>query len=293
MPNRRGEDERMRYKVSCDLGYEVEEGCAPFVFNIEAQRRPGQEVLEERLTLSQDLEAERFVMPESGNRYFRVLAGKGDLSVHYEAVVDLAPEVVDPAAVREMPAARLPLEVMTHLLPSRYVESDLLQTFAQKEFGHLPQGYGRVAAICNWIHDHLDYTAGSSDEHTSARDTLLQRQGVCRDFSHLAIAFCRALGIPARFVSAYAWRLSPPDFHAVVEAWLEGPEGGAWFLFDPTRKAAADGLVRMGVGRDAAEVAFCSPFGKVTCGKPEVRIEALDRDADEALTVEAVTLAAA
>ncbi|MBP0493517.1 transglutaminase-like domain-containing protein [Pararoseomonas indoligenes] len=283
----------MRYKVACDLDYEVNEGCAPFVFNIEAQRRSGQKVLEESLTLSPDLETERFVTPESGNRYFRVLANRGDLSVRYEAVVELAPEALDPATVREMPAARLPLQVMPHLLPSRYVESDLLQTFAGKEFGHLPQGYGRVVAICNWIHDHLDYTAGSSDEHTSARDTLLQRQGVCRDFSHLAIGFCRALGIPARFVSAYAWRLSPPDFHAVMEAWLEGPEGGAWFLFDPTRKAAPDGLVRIGVGRDAAEVAFCSPHGQVKCGKPEVRIEALDRDEEEQLTVQAVTMAAA
>ena len=284
----------MQYKVECDLSYEVkgDEGT-PFVFNIEAQRRPGQEVREETLTLSQDLPLERFAMPESGNRYVRVSAGRGTLTVRYQAVVALAPAEIEPALVQEMSAGRLPLEVLTHTYPSRYVESDLLQAFAAKEFGHLPRGYDRVVAICNWIHDHLDYTPGSSDEHTSARDTLLQRAGVCRDFAHLAIAFCRALGIPARFVSAYAWRLSPPDFHAVMEAWLEGPGGGAWFLFDPTRKTAPDGLVRIGVGRDAAEVAFCSPYGDVACGKPEVRIEALDRADGTPLTTEAVTLAAA
>ena len=283
----------MHYKVHCDLDYEVQVAGTPFVFNIEAQRRSGQTVVEEKLTLSQDLTLERFTMLESGNRYFRVAASEGKLTVRYEAVLDLDPIKAAPAEVWEMPAGRLPLEVLTHTYPSRYVESDLLQQFAQKEFGHLPQGYDRVVAICNWVHDHLDYKPGSSDESTSARDTLLQRQGVCRDFTHLAMAFCRALGIPARFVSAYAWRLSPPDFHAVMEAWLQGPEGGAWFLFDPTRKAAADGLVRIGVGRDAAEVAFCSPYGTVKYGKPEVRIEALDRSDDADLTTQAVTLAAA
>ncbi len=284
----------MRYKVSCELDYDVKAaGGTPFVFNLEAQRRPGQTVAQEALRFSQDLAPERFTMPESGNRYVRVCADKGKLTARYEAVVQLDPGTVTPALVREMPAGRLPLEVLTHLYPSRYVESDLLAQFAQKEFGDLPQGYDRVVAICNWIHDHIDYTAGSSDEHTSARDTLVQRQGVCRDFTHLAMAFCRGLGIPARFVSAYAWQLSPPDFHAVMEAWLEGPEGGAWYLFDATRKAAPDGLVRIGIGRDAAEVAFCSPYGDVECGKPRVSIEALDRAADAPLTTEAVSLAAA
>lgn len=284
----------MRYEVGCELEYDVQApGGTPFVFNIEAQRTPDQKVLEEALTLSQDLSFDRFTMPESGNRYFRVLAEQGGLTVRYRALVELAPREVAPASVREVPAGRLPLEALTHLYPSRYAESDLLVRFAQEFFGHLPPGHSRVAAICNWLCDNVEYAAGSSDEHTSARDTLAQRKGVCRDFAHLAIALCRALGIPARFVSAYAWRLSAPDFHAVFEAWLEGPGGGAWFLFDPTRKAAADGLVRIGVGRDAAEVAFCSAFGAVGYGPPKVRIRALDGDGDAELTTGAVTLAAA
>ena len=280
----------MRYKVECSLDYEVQAADTPFLFNIEAQRRAGQTVVAERLSFSQALVPERVTLPESGNRYLRILANQGKLVVRYEAVVDLDPVEVTPAEVREMSARRLPFEVVMHTYPSRYIESDLLSQFAQKEFGHLPSGYQRVVSICNWVHDHLDYVPGSSDEKTSARDTLLQRQGVCRDLAHLAIAFCRALGIPARFVSAFAWRLSPPDFHAVMEAWLEGPEGGAWFLFDPTRKAAADGLVRIGIGRDAAEVAFCSPYGAVTYGKPEVRIEPLDGSDTDRLTNMAVTL---
>lgn len=281
----------MRYRLGCELDYEVEADDTPFVFNIEAQRRPGQEIETERLVLSPELPLERFDMPESGNRYVRLCAGRGKLTLRYEASVTLRPAAIDPAEVREVPAGRLPLEALTHLYPSRYVEADLLRQFAEKEFGGLPRGHERVTAICNWLHDHLDYVPGSSDEQTSARDTLLQRQGICRDFAHLGVAFCRALGIPARFVSAYAWRLSPPDFHAVLEAWLEGPEGGSWFLFDPTRKSAADGLVRIGVGRDAAEVAFCSPFGPTGYGKPKVWIEAPDRPAEGPLTTRAVSLA--
>ena len=103
--------------------------------------------------------------------------------------------------------------------------------------------------------------------------SLGDRRGVCRDFAHLAITLCRAVGIPARYISAYAWQLQPPDFHAVFEAYLAGPDGaGAWYLFDPTRMAALDGLVRIGAGRDAADVAFCSIYGTAKADAPQVWI---------------------
>ena len=126
--------------------------------------------------------------------------------------------------------------------------------------------------MCNWIHDNVDYVSGSSDALTSAYDIVCQRAGVCRDFAHLGIAFCRALGVPARYVSAYAWRLEPPDFHGVFEAFLRGPSGFGWYMFDPTRMADPAGIVRIGIGRDAAEVAFCTQFGEMEFDKPEVRI---------------------
>ncbi len=140
----------------------------------------------------------------------------------------------------------------------------------------MDHGYSRVNAICNWIHEYVAYEGGVSDAMTSAFDTVTQRAGVCRDFSHLGIALCRALGIPARYVSAYAYRLQPPDFHAVFEALLHGPGGPAWYVFDPTRLADPAGLVRIGIGRDAAEVAFSTIFGAFEAGKPEVWIEALE-----------------
>ena len=121
----------------------------------------------------------------------------------------------------EVPAAKLPFEVMTHLYPSRYCQADKLVRFAHSTFSNLDPGYHRVNGICNWIRENVEYQFGISDALTSAFETVTERAGVCRDFAHLAIALCRAMGIPARYVSAYAWRLKPPDFHAVIEAYFK------------------------------------------------------------------------
>ncbi len=278
----------MMFKLGCRLGYRTQVDT-PFVFNIEAQRSPGQVIEAERLTLTPTAEPERWTMPESGNRYLRVNAPAGALTVEYEATVRLTPTFDDPAQIGEIPPAKLPLSVFPHLYPSRYCQSDRLERFARSTFGDCDPGYQRVNGICNWIHDYVEYEGGVSDELTSAFDTVTMRAGVCRDFSHLGISLCRSLGIPARYVSAYAFRLEPPDFHAVFEAFLDGPEGGAWYLFDPTRKADPAGLVRIGIGRDAAEVAFASPFGSVDYDKPEVWIEAVGQP-DAQSTTQAVRL---
>lgn len=263
----------MDYKIGCSLSYRVET-ATPFVFNVEAARTGGQTVQSETLDLTPDVPVERWTMPESGNRYLRVLVQPGPFRLDYAAEVSIAPALEVPETVTEIAAGDLPLSVLPHLWPSRYCQSDQLNRLAQRTFGGERPGYARVNAVCNWIHDNVDYMGGISDAMTSAFDTATQRAGVCRDFAHLAIALCRSLGIPTRYVSAYAHRLDPPDFHAVIEAFLEGPSGPGWYLFDPTRKSAPDGIVRIGIGRDAAEVAFATPFGAVDYDKPEVRIEA-------------------
>jgi transglutaminase-like putative cysteine protease len=126
--------------------------------------------------------------------------------------------------------------------------------------------------MADWIHDHVDYVFGSSDGTTTAGDSFIRRQGVCRDFAHLLITFARAAGIPARMVSAYAWRLDPPDFHAVVELWLED----AWHLVDPTRLAPIDGIVRIAVGRDATDISFMTIFGAAEMKSQSITIERID-----------------
>ena len=276
----------MRFSLGSSLAYRVETPT-PFVFNVEVAQYPAQTICSEQLQLTPTGPIENWTMPESGNRYLRITVEPGDFRLRYEAVVELNPQLLDANAIGEIAAAELPLETLTHLYPSRYCQSDKLERFARRTFGSLPPGYERVNSICNWICDNVDYIPGSSDALTSAFDTVTQRSGVCRDFAHLGIALCRALGIPARYVSAYAWRLDPPDFHAVFEALLNGPTGIGWYVFDPTRKAAPNGLVRIGVGRDAAEVAFCTPFGAVEFEPPEVWIEG-EGDASAPMTTSAV-----
>ena len=261
----------MRLALGCKLAYEVKATTA-FVFNIEAQETGSQSIVSESLRLTPNLAVDRWTMPESGNRYFRVNATEGPLLVEYEAEVTMTSALDDPSTVSEIALADMPLSVFPHLYPSRYCQSDKLERFARSTFGGLDAGYDRVNGICNWINDYVAYEGGVSDALTTAFDTVTQRAGVCRDFSHLAIALCRTSGIPARYVSGYAAKLEPPDFHAVFEAYLKGPEGGAWYLFDATRKADPAGIVRIGLGRDAAEVAFCSPYGAVDYEKPEVWI---------------------
>lgn len=262
----------MDFSVKATLGYRVKT-ATPFVFNVQAQRLPGQAIVTESLHIEPALDLENWVMPESGNRYFRLIAPPGEFRVSYKATVQLSHPTEDPARVHEIPPGELPMSVLTHLFPSRYCQPDRLERFAKRTFGDLPPGYQRVAAICNWIRDNVDYVPGASDALTSAYDTVSQRAGVCRDFAHLGIALTRALGIPARYVSAFAWRLEPPDFHAVFEAFLQGPSGSGWYVFDATRMAAPEGIVRIGVGRDAAEVAFCTQFGEMEFDNPKVSIE--------------------
>ncbi|UUZ78191.1 transglutaminase family protein [Polaromonas sp. P1(28)-13] len=151
----------------------------------------------------------------------------------------------------------VPDEVLRYLMPSRYCESDTLSRAAQQLFGQLPPGLGRVHAIESWIHDSIAYLPGFSSSTTTGQNVFVQRAGVCRDFAHLGITLCRALNIPARLVVGYVHFDEPPqDFHALFEAWLDD----RWVLFDPTRMAPIDRLVRVGTGRDAKDVAFATIF---------------------------------
>jgi len=173
-----------------------------------------------------------------GNRLHRVVVQPCQLSISYQATAELTPEIDRPREVRESQAAEMPPEVLTYMNPSRYCESDVLARFAFEEFGQLSPGFGRIQAICDWVHHHLECTPGSTMATTTASDVLLQRTGVCRDYAHLAISLCRGIGIPARYVSGYAVDLQPPDYHGFMEAFLDDH----WYLFDPTRLASTLGL---------------------------------------------------
>jgi len=265
----------VKYSFGCELRYRV---AAPtvFIFCIEAARIPAHRELRDRLTVHPDIPCSSSTAEPPGNRYTRLVAPAGSLTVSYSGTVELAPVRDNPANIPEVPLADLPLDLFAYLQPSRFCESDRLGPIANERFGDLESGFARVTAICNWINEHIAYRKGVSDAETSAAQTLQTRAGVCRDFAHLGIAICRALRIPARFVSAYALGLEPDDFHAVFEAYL----GGAWWVFDPTRQAALDGLVRIGHGRDAADVAFATFYGDAEPTGMDVRMAAADPAAE-------------
>ncbi|MDB5744995.1 MAG: transglutaminase domain protein [Polaromonas sp.] len=254
--------------VDCLLEYEVSTP-AHFLFNIEAAFHAGHEVVEERLTITPSMKVRHFSDDRSGNRFIRLDASKGVLSINYHARVHLHPVPV-PARLDEMPVTALPDEVMHYLLPSRYCESDSLRRVAQQLFGHLPTGISRVHAIEDWIYESVEYQTGFTQGTTTAQDVFVQRVGVCRDFAHLGITLCRAINIPARLVVGYVNFAEPPqDFHAVFEAWL----GGRWVVFDPTRLAPVDRLVRIGTGRDAKDVAFATIFGRMKMLRKEITVD--------------------
>ena len=247
------------YDVDCTLSYEVT-GPTDFLFQIHALRGMDQQVISETLKITPAVTAHTYADPTLNHRFTRVHVDKGPMELHYTARVHRTPRPVDPAAY-EVPIAELPDDLMHNLMPSRYCESDHLSHAAQKLFGGLRPGIARVEAIVDWIHTNVDYQIGSTQATTTARDVFVQRAGVCRDFAHLAVTFCRALNIPARLVVGYArFDDPPPDFHAVFEAYL----GGEWVMFDATKMSPVDEMVRIASGRDAKDVAFATIFGPAT-----------------------------
>lgn len=266
----------IRIELQIELNYQIDFQGADFVFNIHVAQTASQTVSGEVLSLSQPIEPHIHVDPLTGNRYMRLRAEPGPLTVSYQATVDLVHHWADPAQLAEVPVHRLPPEVMGYIYPSRYCQSDRLIRLATREFGAMWQGHSRVQAIRDWVLSHVAFTSNSSNSSTSAVDTVIERAGICRDFAHLMIALCRAINIPARFVTGTDYGadpvLGPPDFHAYVEVYL----GDRWYIFDPSGTAIPMGLVRLGTGRDAADVAFATIFGGVQSQAPFIRATAID-----------------
>ncbi len=254
-------------QIDCGLSYALGGPC-DFIFSVHAALGLGQAVLSESIAIDPPVAYRVNTDPQSGNRLMRLHAEAGPLSLRYQATVVRRIEE-DGLHAREVPIDEVPDDVLHNLMTTRYCESDHLSAVAFKLFGSLPTGHARVAAIADWVRTNIDYRIGASTATTTARDVFVQRAGVCRDFAHLAITFCRALNIPARLVCGYAHFAEPPqDFHAIFEAYL----GGRWVMFDPTGMAPVDKLVRVATGRDAKDVAFATIFGpaRMVSMNPEI-----------------------
>jgi transglutaminase-like putative cysteine protease len=237
------------------LAYDFPAPCEVLLL-IEAAHSPDQTVLSEALSITPLGGFARLDDPETGERRC-VFQAQGRMQISYRAEVEVAQRTADLAAIPPTAIRHLPHDALPYLRASRYCPSDRFESFVEREFGRL-QGGDRVAAILQWIGQHLDYRMGVSDASTTALDTFVDRAGVCRDYTHLMLSLCRASSIPARAVSAYAWKLQPPDMHAVAEVWL----GGRWRLIDATGLAPIEGMIRVATGRDAADIAFMTIFGR-------------------------------
>jgi transglutaminase-like putative cysteine protease len=258
-----------RLQIDCTLAYEVD-APSEFVFLIHAATGMGQTLIQENLLIEPPVPFRTYTDERSGNRFLRLQAQAGPLNVSYTALVERMSEPIN-AAAQEVAVHDIPDDVLHFLMPTRYCESDHLAPDAAQLFAQLPLGHTRVQAISDWVRNNIEYRIGSTNATTTARDVFAQRAGVCRDFAHLAVTFCRALNIPARLVSGYcSFPEPPPDFHAVFEAYL----GGRWVMFDPTGMAPVDQVVRLANGRDAKDVAFATIFGpaRMVSMSPEVTL---------------------
>lgn len=259
----------MRLSINVELDYYFAEPT-DVLLAVEAAQLADQRLLEDLLTIG-GAGPLRPVAGGDGVGRRTWMTVDGQLRGAYRAEVEVNRTAPAFGALAAMPRPDLPPEVIPYLWPSRYCEADKFEAFVCREFGTAPGG-AMVEAMSDWIHRQLDYVPGSSDSTTTAADTFVSRRGVCRDYAHLLAAFARAAGMPARLVSAYGWKVDPPDFHALVEVWLDG----AWHLVDPSRLAAIDSVVRICVGRDATDIAFMTSFGPAEMRSQTVAVERAD-----------------
>ena len=200
-----------------------------------------------------------------GNHCSRFLASPGTIRLYNSTLIEDSGEPdVQNFSAREVPVEELPTETLQFLLASRYCEVDLLSNTAVELFGHISPGWGRVQAICNWVNQKVVFGYSFARSTKTALDVYTERLGVCRDFQHLAITFCRCLNIPARYVTGYLGDIgvvvapSPMDFSAWFEVYLED----RWWTVDARHNQQRIGRVLMATGRDAADVAITTSFGK-------------------------------
>ena len=267
---------RLDYQVN--LQYEAQ-GHSDFVLNICPARTRSQRVINESFTVEGATPSYTFTDPITANRVNRLYTEGGQVTVRYGGTVELDHVIVDPEMIEECPVRSLPSDIVPYIFPSRFCPSDKMRGIAMAIFGNVAPGYSRVASICDWVTQHVHFNPGASDATTCAMETFHSRAGVCRDYSHLMITVCRALNIPARYVTGVDYgadpRFGPTDFHAYVEVFL----GNRWYLFDASGMTPVMGLIRIGTGRDAADVSFATLFGNVQCLRPVVSIELVSRNA--------------
>jgi transglutaminase-like putative cysteine protease len=253
----------MRIRLGYDIQFEVPVP-APIVAMLNVHPSRAGDLLEpDQLRIEPDVPQEQY-LDGFGNLCTRFTAPAGWIRLWNSTLIEDSGEV-DPHdfSAREIPVADLPPEALVYLLSSRYCEVDLLSNTAAQMFGNLPPGWQRVQAICDWVHQNVTFGYQFASATKTAHDVYRERMGVCRDFQHLAITFCRSLNIPARYATGYLGDIQVPLTDAVMDfsAWFEVYLEGRWWAFDARNNVPRVGRVLMATGRDATDVAITTSFG--------------------------------
>jgi len=262
----------MRIRAGFTLGYECAQST-PMLFMLDIHPSRRQDLLTEQV-----LQFDQYVQPRKyidgfGNSCTRILAPPGltHVSTSFDIYDTGEPDIVNWNAIQHE-VQDLPDEVLVYLLGSRYCDTDKLASFAWSQFGHIPPGWGRVQAICDYVHNHITFNYQNADSTRSAYGGWMDRTGVCRDFAHLAVTLCRCMNVPARYCTGYLGDIgvtfapAPMDFSAWFQAYL----GGQWYTFDARHNFPRIGRILMATGRDATDVALSTNFGSAILSRFDV-----------------------
>ena len=219
-------------------------------------------VIEDRITTKPETPVAAY-RDRFGNWCSRILAPKGEINISTDAVIhDSGLVETQDLAAAPHPEEDLPSDTLLYLLGSRYCDTDLLSETAWSLFGQTPPGGQRVQAICDYVHNRISFNYQNASPARTALGAFNERTGVCRDYTHLAVSFCRCMNIPARYCTGYLGDIGvPPAGPMDFAAWFEAYLGGRWHVFDPRNNVPRIGRVLMATGRDAADVAISNTFG--------------------------------
>ncbi|RZK80424.1 MAG: transglutaminase family protein [Pedobacter sp.] len=264
----------MKFEVFAELKYESTV-LSTLILNIQPFKTLGQQVLEERFDSSIPLKSYEWYA-NAGEKRFKVLEvpESKEIVFSYTGIIENNIKTIPARQLDDVQISLMPVSVLPYLNPSRYCQSDKLYKFAFDKFGSINSTFEKVMAIRDWIYENVEYKGGVTSAQTSAFDTVKEQVGVCRDFAHLGVALCRALTIPARYFTGYAYQLIPQDFHACFEVYL----GGYWVIIDATKLVPINGLVKIATGFDATDTALASSFGDLIFTSMEVKVSCLDTD---------------
>ena len=249
-------------RVGCNIHFECE-SSATIILLVNPRFDPDRPIRQEKLDFGRATKSESFVDAD-GNVAYRVILAPGLNEIQHDALVEVSTASDKSDQFGNAPSvATLEPEFLRYLLPSRYCDSDRLFAFAGEKFGHIYDAGARVQAISDWVHNNIEYRFGSGRPDISAAQVIERGYGVCRDFAHCTIALCRALNLPARYVTGHLPDIghvdpgSPMDFHAYSEVYL----GGKWHVFDARYNEPRIGRIKIAHGLDAVECAFASAYG--------------------------------